>query len=91
MFPLKSFCGFDENENSTVNLTEDDDSININTTFSERKSTEACKSHKEAERRRRQRINAHFATLRSLLPNTTKVILNKTFLLNTNTFIYILH
>ncbi|XVE60592.1 hypothetical protein DITRI_Ditri05aG0140800 [Diplodiscus trichospermus] len=67
MFPLKSFCGFENN--SPVNLTEGDDSIKG---LSERKSTEACKSHKEAERRRRQRINAHFSTLRSLLPNTTK-------------------
>lgn len=39
----------------------------------ERRSEEACKSHKESERRRRQRINAHLSTLRSLLPNTTKV------------------
>ena len=70
MFPLKSFCGF-ENKNRPFNLMEGYDSIK---TFSERKSTEACKSHKEAERRRRQRINAHFSTLRSLLPNTTKVL-----------------
>ncbi|KAJ4845934.1 hypothetical protein Tsubulata_008420 [Turnera subulata] len=37
-----------------------------------RKSTEACKSHKEAERRRRQRINSHLSTLRTLLPSATK-------------------
>ncbi|KAK8692371.1 hypothetical protein V6N13_075835 [Hibiscus sabdariffa] len=70
MFPLKSFSGV-ENE-SPVTLMEGDDSIKA---FSERKSMEACKSHKEAERRRRQRINSHFSTLRSLLPNTTKVLI----------------
>ncbi|GMI91005.1 basic helix-loop-helix 32, TARGET OF MONOPTEROS 5 [Hibiscus trionum] len=67
MFPLKSFRGV-END-SPVTLMEGDDSIKA---LSEGKSMEACKSHKEAERRRRQRINAHFSTLRSLLPNTTK-------------------
>ncbi|XP_022766422.1 transcription factor bHLH30-like [Durio zibethinus] len=68
MFPLRSVSGL-ENK-SPVNLTKGDDSIKNN--LSERKSTEAFKSHKEAERRRRQRINAHFSTLRSLLPNTPK-------------------
>ncbi|XP_010064697.3 putative transcription factor bHLH107 [Eucalyptus grandis] len=33
----------------------------------------ASRSHKEAERRRRQRINAHLSTLRSLLPSTSKM------------------
>ncbi|GLJ40218.1 hypothetical protein SUGI_0825220 [Cryptomeria japonica] len=38
----------------------------------EAKALAASKSHSEAERRRRERINAHLATLRSLLPSAIK-------------------
>lgn len=37
------------------------------------KSVEALKNHSEAEKRRRARINAHFDTLRGLIPGAKKV------------------
>ena len=37
------------------------------------KAAMALKSHSEAERRRRERINAHLATLRTMVPCTDKV------------------
>lgn len=40
---------------------------------SEGKTIAALKSHSEAERRRRQRINAHLATLRNLVPSSDKM------------------
>lgn len=36
----------------------------------------ALKNHKEAEKRRRERINSHLDKLRSLLPCNSKVIIN---------------
>ncbi|KAJ8549488.1 hypothetical protein K7X08_033195 [Anisodus acutangulus] len=40
---------------------------------SEGKTLAALKSHSEAERRRRQRINAHLSTLRNLVPSSNKM------------------
>ncbi|KAK6124201.1 hypothetical protein DH2020_042037 [Rehmannia glutinosa] len=40
---------------------------------SEAKNMAALKSHSETERRRRERINAHFATLRELVPSNEKM------------------
>lgn len=40
---------------------------------SETKTIEALRSHSEAERRRRERINAHLESLRGLVPNNEKV------------------
>ncbi|KAF2303040.1 hypothetical protein GH714_012845 [Hevea brasiliensis] len=41
--------------------------------MSEAKALAALKSHSEAERRRRERINAHLASLRGLVPCTEKM------------------
>ncbi|GKV53674.1 hypothetical protein SLEP1_g60191 [Rubroshorea leprosula] len=70
MFPLQGYW-VNQSQNELIQES-GDDSIKSSESKSEKKSKEACKSHKEAERRRRQRINGHLATLRSLLPNTTK-------------------
>ncbi|XP_031264890.1 transcription factor bHLH30-like [Pistacia vera] len=81
MFPIQSYPGFEtwSNQNSRfvqvpnwVTLTHCEDSVMSSASKVEKKQAEACKSHKEAERRRRQRINAHLSTLRTLLPNTIK-------------------
>lgn len=52
------------------------------------KALAASKSHSEAERRRRERINNHLAKLRSLLPSTTKVSTRSLNLFFLSQFIY---
>ena len=72
MVPFRRFYGFERwlDHHAAHSPME----LNAARSKTERKSTEACKSHREAERRRRQRINSHLSTLRSLLPNAAKVI-----------------
>ncbi|KAL4390675.1 hypothetical protein AHAS_Ahas03G0168800 [Arachis hypogaea] len=43
--------------------------------FPEDRAASASKSHSQAEKRRRDRINAQFATLRKLIPKSDKIIL----------------
>eukprot|EP00249_Psilotum_nudum_P016104 c25659_g1_i3 orf=265-648(-) len=50
------------------------------------KALAASKSHSETERRRRERINTHLTTLRSLLPSSTKVRIS--FVLSSNFFFF---
>lgn len=45
----------------------------INNSRAEGRAMEALNNHKEAEKRRRQRINSHLDNLRTLLPLTSKV------------------
>lgn len=47
--------------------------------MSDEKALAALKSHSEAERRRRERINKHLDTLRGLVPCTDKVRLRSLF------------
>ncbi|CAK7347250.1 unnamed protein product [Dovyalis caffra] len=78
MHPFQSFYYLNQDgfvpEPSLVNVMDGGESIPSSASKTEaKKSTESsCKSHKETERRRRQRINAHLSTLRTLLPKPTK-------------------
>ncbi|KAK9285471.1 hypothetical protein L1049_024665 [Liquidambar formosana] len=59
-------------EVSLVEMANREDSIIDSKSTAEAKALEACKKHSEAEKRRRDRLNGHYATLRTLLPKTIK-------------------
>lgn len=57
----------------------------------EAKALAALKNHSEAERRRRERINGHLATLRGLVPSTEKVCFYSFLLLLLQTCSFVVH
>ncbi|KAJ6685664.1 TRANSCRIPTION FACTOR BHLH30 [Salix purpurea] len=78
MHPFQSFCYLNQDghvpEPSLVNMMDGRESIlsSASKTKAIISTESSCKSHKETERRRRQRINAHLSTLRTLLPSPAK-------------------
>ena len=63
--------------------------ITVKKEVPEAKAMAALKSHSDAERRRRERINAHLDTLRGFVPCTEKVLyFSMYFMLNNSTSNY---
>ncbi|KAG9147168.1 hypothetical protein Leryth_005404 [Lithospermum erythrorhizon] len=60
------------NSSSATEMFDNENSNASTISYADAKAIAANKSHSEAERRRRRRINAHLATLRTLVPNTIK-------------------
>ncbi|XP_031384438.1 transcription factor bHLH30-like isoform X1 [Punica granatum] len=79
MLPFDCYCNFGDGLIQIQSSNEMIGASNIDSVMDQdddgQKPAEPSRSHKETERRRRQRINSHLSTLRSLLPNPTKVLL----------------
>ncbi|KAG6394477.1 hypothetical protein SASPL_145074 [Salvia splendens] len=78
MFSIPSFyelgtCSDSYDVVGMLNSPTNSDNPNLSPrSMAEAKAVAASISHKEAERRRRKRINGHIATLKSILPNAIK-------------------
>ncbi|KAL8172196.1 hypothetical protein V2J09_024000 [Rumex salicifolius] len=71
---LDSYCGSDSSSSFELRRRFDVSSSDVTETMPDEKTLAALRNHKEAEKRRRERINSHLDRLRSILPCSSKLI-----------------
>lgn len=81
--PMHSFCSSSSYyplNNLELSAVLSTTSTDTTTTTPQDRALAALNNHKEAEKRRRERINSHLDKLRSLLPCNSKVLFSRSFL-----------